>query len=62
MFDLDAEHENQNLIGQYPDIAVELRTELSDWSATLHRPGLPESPLNNKEEEWFDHYLPAQVQ
>lgn len=62
LFDLDAEHENQNLIGQYPDIAIELRTELSDWSATLHRPGLPESPLNNKEEEWFDHYLPAQVQ
>lgn len=62
LFDLEAEHEHQNLMGQYPEIADQLRTELSDWSATLHRPGLPELPLNNKEEKWFDHYLPAEVQ
>ena len=62
LFDMQANHENENLIGQYPDIAMALHNELGDWSASLYRPGLPTRAFNNKEQAWFDFYFAAESQ
>ncbi len=59
LFDLSAEQpEKENLIGQYPDKASELRAKLGDWASGLFVPGVPEGPLNNQEIGWYDYYFP----
>ena len=57
LFDMHENHENENLIGQHPDIAMALHNELVEWSASLYRPGLPTKPLNVKEQAWYDFYF-----
>lgn len=59
LFDLSAQHENDNLIAAQPELAQSLRTQLRDWSESLPAPGLPEPALNDAEERWYDHYLGA---
>ncbi|OED35590.1 hypothetical protein AB833_30580 [Chromatiales bacterium (ex Bugula neritina AB1)] len=51
--------ETSNVLSDYPDIADELRQQLSSWAVDLHRPGLSDSTLNNKEKDWYEHYFPA---
>jgi arylsulfatase A-like enzyme len=59
LFDLSNNHEHENLIDAQPTRAGALRQALSDWTDTLHTPGLPEAaPLFWLEEGWYDHHIP----
>ena len=49
--------ETQNVLNEYPDIAEELLAELTQWSAELHRPGIPDESLIGPELEWYQHYF-----
>ncbi len=51
--------ETENVLDAYPGIAEELRQDLNSWSQELQRPGLSDVPLNNQEEDWYNHYFPA---
>jgi len=57
LFDMDANHETDNVLRQYPNVANQLKSELSDWSTTLHRPGMATDDLNNQEKGWYGHYF-----
>ncbi len=57
LFDMHANHENENVLGRYPSIATQLKSELTDWSNTLHRPGLATDELNSQERGWYGHYF-----
>ena len=59
LFDLSAEQlEKENLIGQHPGKAAELKAKLGEWAGELFVPGIPEGPLNNQEIGWYDFYFP----
>ncbi len=51
-----AEHENKNLIGEYPGKAKAMRKKLELWARELKTPGIPNKGLKN-EKEWFNHYF-----
>jgi len=51
--------ETENLLDEYPEIAEELKAELTTWADTLYRPGIPDNQLNNSELEWYEHYFPS---
>jgi len=51
--------ENENVLDDFPEIAEELRAELTTWADTLYRPGVPDNELNNQEKGWYEHYFPA---
>ncbi len=58
LFNLDgAAPESENVLADYPAIADDLRQELRTWTQELHRPGIPNSPLNNQEQGWYEHYF-----
>lgn len=57
LFDMNANHETENVLQRYPNIASQLKSELSDWSGTLHRPGMATDDLNNQEKGWYGHYF-----
>ncbi len=58
LFDLNVNHEQENLFESEPQQAQLLKASLSEWADTLKQPGLPSRALNNAEIEWYDHYLP----
>jgi len=49
--------EDQNLILQEQEKAMELRLKLEDWAEELYEPGVPEGPLNQQEIGWYDFYF-----
>lgn len=57
LFDLSAEHETLNLLDEHPDLTQSLRTQLSDWTNTLHTPGMPQDTPSEAEVSWYNHYL-----
>ncbi len=58
LFDLDNNHEHENLIHNYPDVAKMLKENLLNWSNELHRPGLPlRQPMRGQERTWYDFYI-----
>jgi len=58
LFDLDNNHEHENLINNHPDIATTLRNNLLSWSNELYRPGLPpKEKMRGQERTWYDYYL-----
>ena len=57
LFNMNVAGETQNVLNEYPDIAEELLAELTQWSAELHRPGIPDESLIGPELEWYQHYF-----
>jgi len=58
LFDLEnKEHEKNNLIDSYPDIAEELQKDLEKWASQLKTPGVPAGDLEAEELGWFEHYF-----
>jgi arylsulfatase A-like enzyme len=59
LFDLGADGvESENLIGQYPDKAADLKARLGEWAADLKYPGVPEGPVSG-EKRWYEFYFSA---
>jgi len=59
LFDLDPDGiESQNLIGQYPEKAKELKSALEEWASELWTPGVPEGHIT-RERNWYDFYFSA---
>jgi arylsulfatase A-like enzyme len=57
LFDLsDSRHEQNNLIGEHPEIAARLAASLEAWSNDLLDPGL-EAKQTAAAERYYDHYL-----
>ena len=50
------EHENTNLISEYPKQAKKMKKKLEKWSEELHNPGIPEGEIG-REKRWYDHYF-----
>jgi len=50
------EHENTNLIAEYPNQAKKMKKKLVKWSEDLHTPGIPEGKIG-REKRWYDHYF-----
>ena len=57
LFDMTTTGETLNVLAEHPDIADELRAELTQWSADLYRPGIPDESLTGPELEWYQHYF-----
>jgi arylsulfatase A-like enzyme len=58
LFDLSSDaHEADNRIASHPDVAERLREQLRLWTEELRPPGLPSSPPNAQEENWYEHYF-----
>lgn len=51
------EHENRNLISQYPEKADLLRKAWKKWAEELKPSGFRSCPLNDAEQKWFEFYL-----
>ena len=61
LFDLKSkDHENKNLIKQFPEIASRMATQLSTWRGELHPPGFARS-MNIVEDIYFKHYFGIEV-
>jgi arylsulfatase A-like enzyme len=50
--------EKDNVIGEHPEKARELKEKLDAWADELSEPGVP-GGINPKEKEWYDFYFPA---
>jgi len=57
LFDMNANHETENVLQRYPGIANQLKGELNNWSNELYRPGMPNGELNDQEKGWYGHYF-----
>ena len=56
LFDMNTrEHESNNLIGEYPEVAERLQKKLTNWCAEMKRPGMPVK--YNREKAWYKHYF-----
>lgn len=51
-----SEHENKNLIAQYPEKANKMKKRLTVWGDGLYNPGIPNKAIN-REKKWYDHYF-----
>ncbi|MGB5820308.1 MAG: sulfatase/phosphatase domain-containing protein [Saonia sp.] len=51
-----SEHENKNLIAQYPEKAKMMKKRLTVWGSELQKPGISEDGPNG-ERKWYDHYF-----
>jgi arylsulfatase A-like enzyme len=49
------QHETANLIDEHREMTAKMRSKLDDWTATLHRPGMPSKI--GAEKAWYNHYL-----
>ena len=49
-------HENENLIGKYPEKAKKMKQKLKTWADDLFHPGLPQGEIG-REKQFFDHYF-----
>jgi arylsulfatase A-like enzyme len=57
LFDVStSEHENKNLIQEYPEMAKAMRKSLMDWDSELKNPVSPFGEIGN-ENEWYEHYF-----
>ncbi len=57
LFNLDVNHEHENLLAAEPQRAEALKQSLTEWTTTLASPGMPASDLSAAETIWYDHYL-----
>jgi arylsulfatase A-like enzyme len=58
LFDLSQPNpESKNLIGEHPELAVQLRLRLSKWADSLKQPGLPHGQINSQEVQFYNHYF-----
>lgn len=58
LFDLSqADPEKTNLINAHPQIAAELKEELTRWAEQLRRPGVPDIHLSPSEKAWYEYYF-----
>jgi len=60
LYELNGNHETENLLQQYPQKANDLKQQLQNWTDTLYRPGLPDGRLGGQEARWYDFYLSEQ--
>ncbi|MDA0347192.1 MAG: sulfatase-like hydrolase/transferase [Verrucomicrobia bacterium] len=61
LFDLSTEeHESENLIEQFPNIANQLKNELIAWSEEQFEPGFGH-PVGYAADRYFDHYLDGKL-
>ena len=57
LFDMESdEHENKNLIQQYPEIAKRLEKKLASFRAEQKRPGFAMETVN-EEKVFYKHYF-----
>ena len=52
--------ETTNEVGNFPEIAQKLRSQLESWTDELEPAGLPTKPLNGQEREWYRYYFPTE--
>jgi len=57
LFDMNANHETENVLKRHRNVASALKNELQEWTNTLHRPGIPTEKLNSQEKGWYNHYF-----
>ncbi len=58
LFDLSrTEPEKNNLIDDNPEIAAQLKQELTTWAEELRHPGVPDIELNPEEKNWYEFYF-----
>ncbi len=57
LFNLDGNHETENLLQQRPDIASSLRDDLRGWTDSLQRKDYPSGNLSGQEAQWYNFYL-----
>lgn len=50
------EHENKNLIAEYPEKAETMKKRLLAWGKELKNPGVPSGDIG-REKRWYDHYF-----
>ena len=59
LFDLEPNGvESENLSGEYPEKAAELKEKLEIWASELRTPGVPEGPVG-REKNWYNFYFNA---
>mgnify|MGYP006135640653 CR=1 FL=1 len=57
LFDMESpEHENKNLISQYPEIVQTLKTGLKEWESGMLRE-VEAVEISGQEKGWFDYFL-----
>ncbi len=57
LFDLESDqHEKQNLIAQFPEIADSLEKELTQWTHEMDPPGMPDGKMQ-REQGWYNYYF-----
>jgi arylsulfatase A-like enzyme len=49
--------ENNNVIGQYPEVAAELKRKLEKWAADVQPAGLPRGGLNEQEQKFYKYWF-----
>ncbi len=60
LFDVESdEHENNNLINQYPQKAIKMKKKLAEWANELHNPKIYSGEIR-REKIWYDHYFKNQ--
>ena len=58
LFDLSSDvDEKQNLITAHPNVAAALQQDLTTWSTTLKRPGIPSGSMSQQEQTWYNYYF-----
>ena len=50
------QHENKNLIGQYPGKAKMMKQKLKTWADDLFHPGIPDGTIGTHK-AYYDHYF-----
>jgi len=57
LFDMESdEHENKNLIQEYPEVAERLKKKLADFRADQQRPGFAMN-ATDEEDAFYKHYF-----
>jgi len=49
-------HENVNLIADYPKQAKAMKKKLESWASDLYYPGIPDGEIG-RSKKWYDHYF-----
>lgn len=58
LFDMSQDDpEKTNLIDANPQIAAELKQDLTSWAEQLVRPGVPDIDLGPSEQAWYEYYF-----
>jgi len=58
LFDLESDaQETKDMKDEHPEIALQLEKKLEAWAQGLTPPGLPKTPLNVQEKNWYKYFF-----